>query len=77
VGVVLEGPAAPGDTVEVEGRRAGTITSAVESPRLGPVALAVLKRPHNQPGTPVTVLHEERATAGMVAALPLAERANG
>jgi len=77
VGVVLEGPAAPGDTVEVEGRRAGTITSAVESPRLGPVALAVLKRPHNQPGTPVTVLHEERATAGTVAALPFAERAGG
>ena len=70
VGVHLEEPAAPGDGVEVEGRNVGTITSAVESPRLGPIGLAVLKRPHNRPGVRVTVIHNGQPTAGTVAALP-------
>jgi tRNA-modifying protein YgfZ len=72
VGLRLRGPAASGDSVEVEGKRAGAITSAVESPLLGPIALAVLKRPHNVPGTPVTVIHDEQPRHGTVAALPFA-----
>lgn len=51
------------DDVIVDGRRAGQVTSAVHSPTLGQyIGLAVLKRPHNEPGTealiggvPVTV----------------------
>jgi len=69
-GLRLDGPVAPGDSVEVEGRSAGAITSAVESPRLGPIALAVLKRPHNQPGTPVRVINQGRPIGGATAALP-------
>lgn len=45
----------PGATVRVEGKNIGTITSSVESPQKGPIALAVLKRPHNQPGVKVIV----------------------
>jgi len=34
-----------------EGKTAGVITSAAISPRFGPIALAVLRRPYDQPGT--------------------------
>ena len=70
VGLRLDGPVAPGDSVEVEGRSAGAITSAVESPRLGAIALAVLKRPHNQPGTPVRVINQGQPIGGATVALP-------
>ena len=56
----------PGDPVTVDGQKVGTVTSAAHSPSLGPLALAVVKRPHNTPGVQVTV-GEQTAT---VAALP-------
>jgi len=55
VGLNLNAPAQSGANVLAEGKPAGTITSAVISPRLGPIALAILKRPFHEPGTPVTV----------------------
>ena len=54
----LAEPVTAGARIEVEGRSAGTVTSAAVSPRLGAVALAVIKRPHNQPGTTVQVTGE-------------------
>lgn len=65
----LDAPVAIDARVEVEGRGAGTITSAVESPRMGPLALAVLRRAHNEPGTAVSVIGEDGDTvAGAVIA---------
>lgn len=49
-----------GTDVVVEGRKAGKVTSAAHSPRLNRyIGLAVLKRPHNAPGTLVQVDDEE------------------
>ncbi|NLG73361.1 MAG: aminomethyl transferase family protein [Chloroflexi bacterium] len=74
VGLKLEGPVDPQDTVWVEGKAVGKVTSAVVSPRLGPVALAVLRRPNNEPGTRVAVGSQiEEATKGVVTALPFSE----
>lgn len=65
----LDAPVAVDARVEVEGRGAGTITSAVESPRMGLLALAVLRRAHTEPGTAVTVIGEDGdAVAGAVIA---------
>lgn len=50
-------PLPEGASVHVpgEGRPAGTVTSSAISPQSGPVALAILRRPHSQPGSCVTV----------------------
>ncbi|MFO7634694.1 MAG: glycine cleavage T C-terminal barrel domain-containing protein [Caldilinea sp.] len=59
----------PGAAVLVEGREVGRVTSAAFSPALqASIALAILKRPHNAPGTTVTVNGGEAT----VAPLPLA-----
>lgn len=56
VGLSSSQPLNAGDTVQVGGQTVGTITSATLSPSLGkPIALAILKRPHNQLGVQVTV----------------------
>ena len=44
-----------GDVVRVEGKSVGEITSAALSPRFGPLALAILKRPWHEPGGQVEV----------------------
>ncbi len=47
-------PLAVGQRLFVEGKPAGEVTSTAHSPEHGPLALAVLRRPHNQPGTLLT-----------------------
>lgn len=71
VGLRLETPVAVGASVTVEGRRAGVVTSVVQSPRLGWIALGVIKRPHHVPDTTVEVVLEDGpAVSGVTAALP-------
>lgn len=70
VGLRLDAPVLPGAAVQVEGRGAGEVTSAVVSPTLGPIALAVIKRPHFSPGTVVMVRGEGGEVRGVVSALP-------
>ncbi len=70
VGLRLDAPVAPGAAVQAEGRGAGEVTSAVVSPTLGPIALAVIKRPHFSPGTVVMVRGEGGEVRGVVSALP-------
>ncbi|NDJ76389.1 MAG: folate-binding protein YgfZ [Chloroflexi bacterium] len=71
VGLRLAALVTPGATVRVEGRSAGTITSAVESPAFGPIALAVLRRQYLESGTSVTVDSDAvDAVTGEVCALP-------
>jgi folate-binding protein YgfZ len=53
-GLRLTEPATPGDAVRSGDREVGTVGSAVVSPRLGPIALAILRR-EVQPGDTVTV----------------------
>ena len=68
VGLRSQHPLARGAAVQQEGRTVGTITSAAFSPTLGEhIALAVLKRPENTPGTMVDV----EGAAAVVSALPL------
>ncbi|HEX3051310.1 MAG TPA: glycine cleavage T C-terminal barrel domain-containing protein, partial [Aggregatilineaceae bacterium] len=69
VGLRLDHPVSLGSSVQVEGRTVGQVTSAAESPRWGAVALAVIRRPHHEPGTPVTVAGDS-PVSGTVAALP-------
>jgi folate-binding protein YgfZ len=53
VGLQLESPAQPGERIWADGKPIGKITSCVVSPRFGQIALAIVKRPHDQPGSPV------------------------
>lgn len=64
--------AAPGDEVRAGGEAIGSVTSAVDSKRRGArVALAYVKRGHEEPGTTLVVATQEGAVAGSVAAVPL------
>ncbi len=72
VALRLAKPVAPGAAVTVEGRGAGEVTSAAVSPRFGPLALAVIKRPHFAPGTAISVAVDGGSVAGTVVALPFA-----
>jgi folate-binding protein YgfZ len=51
-GLLLSGPASPGDELVLDGRAVGTLTSVVQSPRLGWIALALVRR-EAPPGTEV------------------------
>jgi folate-binding protein YgfZ len=50
-GLRLDKLLAPGAQIQAEGKRAGVLSSAVDSPHYGPIGLAVLKRPYHEPGT--------------------------
>ncbi len=67
-GIRLAAETAVGEQVRADGKAAGTITSWARSPHGGVLALAVLKRPHHEPGTRVQV--GEPGQAGEVQALP-------
>jgi aminomethyltransferase len=72
VAVQTELPPAPGSEVRSNGARAGEVTSAIISPRLGKaLALAVLKTAFLKPGTPVEVAEGETTHKGEVVSLPL------
>jgi len=66
-GLRLAGPAEPGATVSAGGRDVGRVTTAAESPRLGPIAMAYVHRNHFEPGSAVEVA----GVAATVALLPL------
>jgi tRNA-modifying protein YgfZ len=53
-GLKLSAPAQSGDEIELEGRPVGRVTSTAVSPRLGPIALAFVRR-EAPPGTSVLV----------------------
>ena len=70
VGLRLAQPVRQGSEVLCEDKSAGKVTSSVESPRFGPLALAVLKRPYFAPETKVVVVSDDQQISAMVAALP-------
>lgn len=57
VGISTEGtsPLQVGAEVQAGGKRVGEVTSACLSPAAGAIALAFLRRPHQEPGTRVSV----------------------
>jgi folate-binding protein YgfZ len=61
-----------GTRIHAEGRDVGFVTSAVESPRLGPISLGYVHRDFVQPGTTVEIESGEGRTAATVSALPFA-----
>lgn len=69
-GIRLEGPARTGARVLAGESSAGSVTSYINSPREGYLALAVLKRPYGEPGTEVRVETGNGEIAGRVVPLP-------
>ncbi|MBL6965836.1 MAG: folate-binding protein YgfZ [Anaerolineales bacterium] len=55
MGLRLDASVELATTVRIDGKSVGKITSVAASPRFGDIALAVLKRPFDQPQTPVDV----------------------
>jgi folate-binding Fe-S cluster repair protein YgfZ len=55
-GLRCSAPASPGDELTLDGRVLGRISSAVVSPRLGPIALGFVRR-EAPPGSTVSVGH--------------------
>jgi folate-binding protein YgfZ len=61
--VCLDGPMSPGARLwSTNGDAVGELTSVVDSPRLGAVGLAIIKRPHDQVGTKLIIGEESNST---------------
>jgi tRNA-modifying protein YgfZ len=70
VGLYLESSATAGTQLRAGDKPAGKITSYVLSPRLGPIALAIVKRPYHQEGTQLTFQDNEAVRTVLVTHLP-------
>ena len=69
VGIAGDAPLSPGATLTAGGREVGTVTSTAYSPLLGsPIALAIVKRPNDVPGTEL----QAEGNSVRVTALPFA-----
>jgi tRNA-modifying protein YgfZ len=69
-GLVMDDLVSTGAEIRVKGRAAGTITSSGLSPRFGPVALGIIKRPFYVPGTHVLVLDHGKEIEASVSSIP-------
>jgi len=71
VGLRLEEATAPGVDLAFEGRQVvGKVTSAIVSPRLGPIALAIVRRPFHEPGTCLSLTGQGKKQKAVVCELP-------
>jgi folate-binding protein YgfZ len=72
VGLKLVGVQHPGDTLWSleDGKKVGVITSSTLSPNYGPIALGIVKRPFNQPGTEVRVIDKTDGEIARITSLP-------
>jgi folate-binding protein YgfZ len=66
VSLTTEERVTPGDEVRAEGKKIGQITSSAVSPKFGPMALAILKRPYNQEGVAVSIERNGKSIEGTV-----------
>jgi tRNA-modifying protein YgfZ len=73
VGLFLGEEIPLGAQVRGEGKPVGVITSAVLSPRYGPIALSIIKRPYHQPGTELIVDLGENKLVARVTQLPFTQ----
>ena len=70
-GLRLSGQPLSGNSIWFEGRSIGRVTSAAISPRFGHIGLAMIKRPHNEPGVHVSVGNQfENSEEASVCTLP-------
>ena len=69
-GLRLETAVEPGRRLWAGGKPAGEITSSVFSPRFGWISLAIVKRPHFEPGARLYLDQEGAEPAGTVVSLP-------
>jgi folate-binding protein YgfZ len=69
-GLRMEVVADPGAQLMADGKPAGEITSATVSPKFGPIALAVVKRPFFEPGTTLQVKLGEHTIPATTCQLP-------
>ncbi len=67
VKLCLDTAVEPGAEIVVDGKAVGTVTSAVVSPREGPLALAVIRRPYFDSGTRVHIPVGDTLAQGTVA----------
>lgn len=72
VGLKLVQVQHPGDTLWSleDGKKVGVITSSTLSPNYGPIALGIVKRPFNQPGTDVRVSDKTDGEIARITSLP-------
>jgi folate-binding protein YgfZ len=56
VGIKLSDQVSVGKKVTVDGKSVGTITSSVDSPRLGHIALGVIRRPYHEIEQPLCIM---------------------
>jgi tRNA-modifying protein YgfZ len=70
VGLYLETNTAAGTQLRAGDKPAGKITSYVLSPRLGPIALAIVKRPYHKEGTQLTLHDNDAERSARVTHLP-------
>lgn len=72
VGLRLERPAQTGDHLQSleDNKSVGLVTSAVRSPRFGPIALAIVRRPHHTSGTQFTLGEQANRSIATVVDLP-------
>lgn len=75
VGLSLSGKVEPGARVStlVDNKNVGEITSYAHSPRFGHIALAVVRKPHHDPGTEMVVTGKGADILASVAALPISD----
>jgi folate-binding protein YgfZ len=70
VGLNLDREIQVGAQFFAEGKLAGIVTSSVVSPRFGPIALGIIKRPYHQPGIELTSTEGENTITARVTSLP-------
>ena len=80
VGLQPQNPIRLPAAVRMGNTQIGHVTSATTAPRLGPIALAVIRRPHHIPSTQVTVHHDTRdaqtvTNNATVVAFPMGDQA--
>jgi len=74
VGIYLDKLVSSGTKLSSSQTQAGVITSVVESPRFGPIGLAVVKRPFDQPGIELTAYLDSEAIHARVTNLPFSQK---
>ncbi len=75
VGLFMSEETNVGDTLYPpdKGQPVGKITSIAVSPRIGPIALAIVKRPYTQPGDKLRVGEQESSILASISEIPLQE----
>ncbi|MDX1437432.1 MAG: glycine cleavage T C-terminal barrel domain-containing protein [Anaerolineales bacterium] len=69
VGIQLSEQTVPGEAIFADGKKVGTVTSTGVSPKFGPLALGIIRRPHNEAGSLVQI-GDQRPVEGRVTGLP-------